>query len=374
MSQLKVDEIVDSSGGSAASINGLTPTESNMSGRNRIINGCMRIDQRNAGASANLTSSNAYYLDRWISRTGTGSSNTVQQSSTAPVGFTNSLLVTIGTGASPAASEQSYVMQVVEGFNFADLSFGLANARTVTISFWVRSSVTGTFSGALENSGNTRSYPFTYTISAANTFEYKTVTIDGDTTGTWLTNNGVGCRLIFDLGTGSDRQGSAGAWAAGFFRAATGSTKLVETSGATFYITGVQLEVGSVATPFERRPYGTELSLCQRYFEKSYNIGDAIAAVTDDGVIEFGGSTNSFNDLVGSVKFAVYKRADPTMTFYNRTSGANTWEYARNGASGTASVTTSARTGQGSFVCFLNAGASWVVANMAGHWTASSEL
>lgn len=174
-------------------------------------------------------------------------------------------------------------------------------------------------------------------------------------------------------GTAQGKIGAGSYAGSGVTGTATGGTNLNIEFG-TGTVSLVQFEPGSVATPFERRPFTTELQLCQRYFEKSYNLSDAVAAVTDDGVIEFAGSTNSFNDLVGSVKFATAKRSDPTMTFYNRTSGANTWEYARSGASGTASVTTSSRTGQNSFVCFLNAGSSWVVANMAGHWTASSEL
>ena len=135
----------------------------------------------------------------------------------------------------------------------------------MTLSVWVRSSLTGTFGGALQNEANTRSYPFSFTVNSANTWEYKTVTIPGDTIGTWETNNGSGIKVRFNLGAGSSKSGAAGAWAGADYRSSTGATSVVGTSGATFYITGVQLEAGSVATPFERRPYGTELALCQRY-------------------------------------------------------------------------------------------------------------
>jgi hypothetical protein len=241
---------------------------SNFGFKNRIINGAMVIDQRNAGASVTInTGSGAYTLDRW-SCFGVASDGvyTVQQSSTAPTGFKNSLLATVTTAdSSIAATEQYVIQQVIEGFNIADLGFGTASASTVTLSFWVRSSLTGTFGGTLRNSAVDRSYPFTYTISSANTFEQKTVTIAGDTSGTWLSTNGEGIRVTFSLGSGSSRVGTAGAWNSNNNTGATGQTNVIATNGATFYITGVQLEKGSTATSFDYRPYGTELSLCQRY-------------------------------------------------------------------------------------------------------------
>jgi hypothetical protein len=190
----------------------------------------------------------------------------MQQSSVAPAGFTNSLLMTVTTAdASLAATDLYDISQIIEGFNVADLGWGTASAVTVTLSFWVRSSVTGTFGGAFGNSAVTRSYPFTYTISAANTWEQKTITVAGDTSGTWLTNNGIGLRLYLGLGLGSTYSGTAGAWSGSFFISATGATNLMATNGATFYITGVQLERGTAATAFEQRLYGTELALCERY-------------------------------------------------------------------------------------------------------------
>jgi hypothetical protein len=148
------------------------------------------------------------------------------------------------------------------------LAWGTANAQTVTLSFWVRSSLTGTFSGALSNSAQDRNYPFTFTISTANTFEYKSVTIVGDTSGTWIgSTNGIGIRVKFNLGTGSTYLQTAGAWTASYANGATGSVALVNTNTATFYITGVQLEKGSTATSFDYRPISTELALCQRYFQ-----------------------------------------------------------------------------------------------------------
>jgi hypothetical protein len=240
---------------------------------NRIINGDMRIDQRNAGAAVSIsTTSDVYTLDRWAAAGQSADGVfSVQQDTSAPASFTNSLKVTVTTADASIGSSQYYLMQQsVEGFNIADWGWGTANAKTVTLSFWVRSSLTGTFGGSLRGSFSTsvRSYPFTYTISAADTWEQKTITIVGDTSGTWATNNSTGVRISFSIGDGSDRLGSAGTWATANYSGATGQTNLIGTLNATWFITGVQLEVGSVATPFERRPFGAELSLCQRYYYK----------------------------------------------------------------------------------------------------------
>jgi len=271
MSTLKVNAVTDASGGNTATINSMTPTADSLQGfRNRIINGDMRIDQRNAGASQAVTTSDAYCVDRFVIRGATGSGHTIQQVTDAPSGFNYSAKFTVGTGGSPAAGDRNYFRQSIEGYNFADLMFGISGAKTSVLSFWVKSSLTGTFSGAYQNESTNRSYPFTYSVSVADTWEYKTVTIAGDTTGTWNTTNGIGNLVYWDLGTGSDRQGTAGAWAAADYRAASGSVKVIATNGATWYITGVQLEVGSVATPFERRDYGRQLALCQRYYYKMF--------------------------------------------------------------------------------------------------------
>jgi hypothetical protein len=240
--------------------------------RNRIINGAMVIDQRNAGASFTPTSTGAltYGLDRWGTFGSQASKFSVQQNAgsvTPPEGFTNYLGITSLSAYTVGAAENFIVQQEIEGFNIADLGWGTANAKTVTLSFWVRSSLIGTFGGALRNSGNNRSYPYSYTISAADTWEQKSVTIAGDTTGTWLTNNGRGIRLAFSLGAGSTISGTAGAWAGSNFVSATGATSVVGTDDATFYITGVQLEKGTQATSFEYRQYQQELALCQRYYQ-----------------------------------------------------------------------------------------------------------
>jgi hypothetical protein len=231
----------------------------------------MQIDQRNAGAS--VTPSNAdYTLDRYQTLATQTSKYSIQQNAgavTPPTGFTNYLGVTSLSSYSVTSSDNFGIQQLIEGFNFADMAWGTANAQTVTLSFWVRSSLTGTFGGSIINANSTRSYPFSYTISAANTWEQKSITIAGDTTGTWAgATSNAGAKVIFGLGTGATLSGTAGAWAGANYRSATGATSVVGTNGATFYITGVQLEKGSTATSFDYRPYGTELALCQRYFQQ----------------------------------------------------------------------------------------------------------
>jgi hypothetical protein len=237
--------------------------------KNKIINGDMRIDQRNAGASVTpVNAANTYTLDRWASYVNQASKLTAQQSTVAPTGFTNSLKVTSSSAYSVVSGDIFSLQQAIEGLNVSDLAWGTANAKTVTLSFQVYSSLTGTFGGVLQNSAQNRSYPFTYTVSSANTWTTVSVTIAGDTSGTWLTTNGIGMYVLFGLGVGTTYSGTAGAWAGATYFSATGATSVVGTSGATWYITGVQLEVGSTATPFERRMYGTELALCQRYYTK----------------------------------------------------------------------------------------------------------
>jgi hypothetical protein len=271
--------------------------------RNRIINGDMRIDQRNAGASVTPTAS-AYVLDRYRATMSQASKYSVQQSSVAPTGFVNSLLVTSASAYSLSSTDAFTVEQYVEGLNIADLGWGTASAQTVTLSFWVRSSLTGTFGGALKNSAQDRCYPYSYTINSANTWEQKTVTIAGDTTGTWLTTNGIGIRVGFNLGTGTTYQATAGAWTAtNFISAPTGATSVVSTNGATFYITGVQLEQNTTATPFERRLYNQELANCQRYcYKPIYNGEFCITACYSST------ATNC------PIVFPVTMRAAPTIT------------------------------------------------------------
>ena len=297
--------------------------------RNRIINGAMVIDQRNAGASVTQTTSvSLFSVDRWQIYGTVTSKFTAQQNAgsvTPPVGFKNYLGITSSSAYSVLSNDQFVTIQVIEGFNVADFGWGTANAQAVSVSFWVRSSLTGAFGASVQNSGFNRSYPFSFTISAANAWEQKTVTIPGDTSGTWLTDNGAGIRLYFNLGTGASGLGPANAWASAQYIAPTGAVSVVGTSGATFYITGVQLEKGSTATPFEYRPYGTELGLCQRYYEKSFDQGvspgngpDA-TSFKSNVAMSVGISSNSTASF--SEPFSVVKRVTPTLTLFGNSTG-----------------------------------------------------
>jgi hypothetical protein len=342
--------------------------------RNRIINGDMRIDQRNAGASITPTVG-TYTLDRFTALISQASKFSVQQNAasvTPPVGFTNYLGATSLSAYTVGSAEYYLIAQKIEGYNIADLGWGTADAKTVTLSFWVRSSLTGTFGGALRNSAANRSYPFSYAISVANTWEQKSITIAGDTTGTWLTTNGIGVNLYFGLGVGSSNVGTAGAWVAANYNSSTGATSVVGTSGATFYITGVQLEVGSVATPFERRPYGTELSLCQRYYEKSYDAATVPGTATTTSFGNAGETGQSDGTKNGCVLvFKVPKRASANMAYWdgagtsNRftTRHSNTWYSGR--------TLTAVSAGENSAVIDAVTG---VQAPMLVHYTASAEL
>jgi len=312
------------------------PTAGALSNRNKIINGDMRIDQRNAGASVTINDAGAYVVDRWSVQEVADGALSVQRDTVAPAGFTNSLKVTVTTAdTSLAASQYANIRQPIEGFNAADLAFGTASAATVTVSFWVRSSLTGTFGGALSNSAENRSYPFTYAIASANTWEQKTVAVVGDTSGTWLTDNGIGLWVVFGLGVGTDRSGTAGAWAAANYRSATGATSVIGTLNATFYITGVQLEVGDKATPFEHRSFGDELAKCQRYYQTTGNGANPTNA--------FGGAvfvTYPSNDYAyGSARFHSTMRANPTVVLYDNsgTSGTVTQNGTANGIAASAS-------------------------------------
>lgn len=312
--------VLDSSGN--ASVGGTMAMGSSFM-RNRIINGAMVIDQRNAGASVNGSGgTKTYPVDRFYSQIYNTTGNTTgQQSSVAPTGFTNSMRITVQTAdASVGATDQVWYGQDIEGFNVSDFGFGAAGAATITLSFWVYSNVTGTYCVTFKNSAENRGYTAEYTISASNTWEKKTITLAGDTTGTWLTTNGAGLKVWFVLMAGSSQQTTANTWNATSGSIATSNqVNFMSSTSNSWQISGVQLEVGSVATPFEREIYSTTLAKCQRYYEKTYSTSVVPATATPLGCITFIAYVST--ELNGAV-FKVSKRAVPTVTLYT-TSGTS---------------------------------------------------
>ena len=299
--------------------------------KNRIINGAMAIDQRNAGAASAIPVSvgAGYTLDRWRYAAPALAKFTLQQNQggvTTAAGFPNYLGLTSSAATAVAAGDAYILQQYIEGFNTADLAWGTASAASVTLSFRVYSSLTGTFGGSLQNSAQNRSYPFSYSIPTANTWTTISITIAGDTSGTWVgATNGIGISLTFGLGVGSTYLGTAGAWAGANYFSATGATNVVSTSGATFYITGVQLEVGTVATSFDFRDYGRELMMCQRYFWKT---------ATTQGIWT-GNTTNAAVYFVNQTHI-VTMRAQPTIVDISSSGvgfGSVTWYPLSNQAS-----------------------------------------
>ena len=289
--------------------------------RNKIINGDMRIDQRNTGSAVTpLNNVVSYAVDRFRLDPSVSSKFTSQQNAnniTPPPGFSNYIGCTSSSSYSLTNTDYFNLYQGIEGFNCSDLAWGTVNAKTVTLSFWVRSSLTGTFGGMVNNSTQNRSYAFTYQINFANTWEYKTVIIPGDTSGTWLTNTGVGMWIGFSLGAGSTYSQPANTWSNGTFFAPNGAVSLVGTNGAVLYITGVQLEEGSTATPFERRPFGLEFDLCKRYYFKQVpSTMDVYLSVYSSG------------GTIGYWYWGTSMRAVPTVTGTTNTGGGGFGWYA----------------------------------------------
>jgi hypothetical protein len=299
---------------------------------------------------------------------GTGRFSVVQ-STTSAANFPTSVLLTVTTTSAPSGTEFYGLAQNVEGYNMADFGWGTANAQSVTVSFQVRSSLTGTYCVSLRNNGGTRSYVAEFTVNAANTFETKTITIPGDTSGTWLTTNGNGIIFNICLGSGSTRKGTAGSWQGTNLIATSNQVDWINTSGATFYITGVQLERGSTASSFEYRSFGAELALCQRYYEKSYNIGTVAGTSTNTakGSLSVGAAFSQY--LRWTQTYRVSKRADATFTIYSTTGASGNVRL--NNASDLA--VTIEDSGENASAIYVNR--SWTLGDFVWwQWTALAEL
>lgn len=275
-------------------------------GRNRIINGEMMIWQRATSVTGSL--SGYQTVDRFACTTNSGSGHTAALAVDAPSGLLNSFKLTVGTGASPAAGNNNNFWQNIEGYNVTDFNYGLSTASYGVLTFWVKSSIAGTYGIGFLNSGATRNYTTTYTINSTNTWEQKTIVVPGDITGSWNTSNGIGLSINWDLGAGSTYQTSTtNTWQSGATYTTATATKLIATSGATWQITGVQFEKGQYARPLERRSFALEFELCQRY----YTYLNAIVGTNiSDG-------TNQ-----AQLWFPTVMRAAPTITTVNGNGGS----------------------------------------------------
>ena len=281
--------------------------------RNAVQNGAMMVDQK--GGTTTLSGYSAAKPDRFTAFVSNAGTQTVAQDSESPAGFHKSLkAVNTVADASIAAGDRAVIIYRLEGNDASRFAFGGSDAKTVTISFYVRSSITGTHGGALGNGADNRSYPFTYTISSADTWERKSITIAGDTTGTWATSSARSIQIVWGLGVGSTNSGTAGEWAAADYNSATGATTdFLTTANATWYLTGVQLEEGSTATDFEHKSFSQEFTACSRYFQKSYT--DVYTGLVGFGIA---GAAGAFRD---SGFFPTLMRANPTMAYTNLGSG-----------------------------------------------------
>jgi hypothetical protein len=332
--------------------------------KNRIINGDMRIFQRGVAATTN----SSYSVDRWRLNKSNDATESVSQNTDAPTGFSYSLRNTISTGdATLGTTQYSGLEQLIEGYNIADFGWGTANAKTVTLSFWVRSSVTGTYTGNVRNPAATRVNPFNFTISVANTWEYKTITIIGDTSGTWETTNGAGIILSLYTALGSSYTGgTAGTWAADPAYGCGSPVNGIASNGNIFAISGVQLEQNTSATPFERRLYNQELANCQRYYETTAVNGAFSISETQAQIV--------WNTAYcTSPQFKVTKRATPTVTIYSRAGTSGQVSSTASGANVSA-ATASNISATGIWSINLSTGQTVYSAGMEVGFTASAEL
>ena len=374
MSTLNVESISHPTPGSLVTINGTAP-----SNRNLIINGAMQVAQR--GTSFAVTTSETYAVDRFQTHHG-GSFNfnsTLTQSSTAPAGFTSSLKVDVTTTSTPTGNQNGLIAHKVEAQNLQHLQYGTSNAQTCTLTFWVRSNKTGTYCLQIMQQDAAKYQMHEYSISSANTWEQKTITIVGNTADAINNDNGKGFDIRWHLACGSNDQVAASStWTGsseGFF-ATSNQVNLFDSTSNEWYLAGVQLEVGSVATPFEHRSFGDELARCQRYFEKSVNYGTAATTATNPAPTLVG-SAYATTIIRTQTHYKVPKRATPTVTPVASSTGNGTGtQWARYNGSWALASTSIAQSNENAFsVDLTTSGISrFSTYIIDGNWYASAEL
>jgi hypothetical protein len=349
--------------------------------KNKVINGAMTISQYNGTTSVTPASGNVYLLDRWAVFSTTASKFTFQQNAggvTPPAGFSNYLGIT-STSAYTLVTDNFFLFQRIEANNLLGTNWGTANATPLTLSFWVYSSLTGTFAGGLQNGAQNRSFPFTYTVTNANTWQQITLAVPADTTGGPYTGTSSGFQINLGFGNNTATGTPTGAWQAGNSYTASSGVSVVSTNGATFYVTGVQLEVGSSATGFDYRSYGTELLLCQRYFSTTYTAGTALGSASSPNARTAYclDNTSPTRSWFINCNFPVPMRILPTTTIYNFVTGAtgSVYEYSSGVTRTVSSINNGGNNGdQGMFGYMLLATSESVYAPVQFHLGSSAEL
>jgi hypothetical protein len=348
--------------------------------RNIIINGDMSIAQRGT-STASITGNGYYSLDRmFLGLTGAGTW-TQSQSTDVPTGegFATSLKMDNTTAnGSLSAGDNCIIQQRIEGQNLQYIKKGTASAISLTVSFWIKATKTGTNIVELYDNANTRQISASYTVNTTNTWEKKTVTFAGDTTGTLANNNSSALTLLFWLAAGTNfTSGTLSTTWTSVTSAnrAVGQVNNADDTANDWYITGVQLEAGTTASDFEFLPVDVNLARCQRYFQKSYDLATAPGTNTTQGDLEMGLTSNGANDVLTTIPYKVSMRATPTITYYTTGGTSGSWGYARSGASGNATMTAYAsRYGQNYSVSYLGSGSAFVAVSVIGHFKADAEL
>ena len=366
--------ITDSSVTSAKVASGVLQTNF----RNIIINGDMSIAQR--GTSTSSITGNGYHtIDRYKTNLSSAGTWTQSRSTTAPTdqGFATSLKMDCTTAdGSLSASDYLYIEQNIEGQFLQYLKKGTSSAESTTLSFWVRSNKTGTYIASIKDNDNTRMINQSYTISSADTWEKKTITFAGDTTGTLGNDNATSFRLILWLAAGSDYTSGtlSTSWESQTnANLAVGQVNLADSTSNEWYITGVQLEAGTSASDFEFLPKDVNLTRCQRYFQKSYDLDTTPGTATDTGVYWTGGSSDSGNNVSFLPSYKTTMRSSPSVTGYARDGTSGEGSYFRSGASGNGTFAAHMY-GQNSVSVYVNIGASYTAGTVAAHTTLVAEL
>src|SRR5215472_405406 len=346
---------------------------------NKLLNPFMEIDQANEGvATAAISNNFRYPVDGVRFSAGTTQSYTGQRVTDAPPGYPNSARATVTVAAAVAAGDYAFFQIPIEADDLADTGFGTASARTVSVAFWLKASIAGAYGAALQNAAANRSYVWPITVPTANTWTLYTQTVPGDTAGTWvISGNAMGAALVITAASGSTFQtASTLSWQAGNLIAPTGMTNTIpSTGGATFQLGPAGLWVAPAPQPLLRTSIQAELTRCQRYYEKSYDVGTApgtAAGTSSAGLVLWGITVNNITTASNIQPYKVTKRANPTITMYSGTTGAS--GKVRDAIQNVDVTPTVALGGLNQFSFFVNPSTAGININIQSQWTADARL